>query len=147
VNLAGQVIGINTLIVRNSSSGTVAEGLGFAIPMNTAQSIASILIEQGYVPYPYMGISWQSITPSIAAMYGLPVEWGVYITELSANSPASQAGLQPGDIIVRIGDVTLDGSHLYIDTLFQHQLGETVEVEYVRNGQSRVAQITLGETK
>jgi serine protease Do len=147
VNLAGQVIGINTLIVRNSGSGTVAEGLGFAIPMNTAQSIASILIEQGYVPYPYMGISWQSITPSIAAMYGLPVEWGVYVTDLSANSPASQAGLQPGDIIVRIGDVKLDGSHLYIDTLFQHLPGETVEVEYVRNGQSRVAQITLGETK
>jgi putative serine protease PepD len=55
--------------------------------------------------------------------------------------------LQPGDIIVRIGDVKLDGSHLYIDTLFQHLPGETVEVEYVRNGQSRVVQITLGETK
>ncbi len=63
VNLAGQVIGINTLIVRGSNSGAVAEGLGFAIPINTAQAVASQIIQYGHLARPYIGIAYQSVTP------------------------------------------------------------------------------------
>ncbi len=99
VNLAGQVIGINTLIVRDSNSGTVAEGLGFAIPINTAQAVASQIIQYGHLSRPYIGITFQSVTPEIAMAYHLPVQWGVYITRVTSDSPASMAGLKVGDII------------------------------------------------
>jgi len=146
VNLAGEVIGINTLIVRNSGSGTVAEGLGFAIPINTAQAVAGQIIQTGSISRPYLGISFQAITPDIAAAYNLPVQWGVYITKVATNSPASQADLQRGDIITSIGGVSLDETHSYINTLFTHKPGDQVTVEFVRNGKSQQVQVTLGES-
>src|SRR5512133_193885 len=77
VDLAGQVIGVNTLVVRNSGMGDVAEGLGFAIPINTAQAVAQQIIQQGYFARPYLGISFQPINPDIALRYNLPSQWGV----------------------------------------------------------------------
>ena len=146
VNLAGEVIGINTLIVRNSGSGTVAEGLGFTIPINTAQAVAQQLIQTGHISHPYLGISFQPITPDIATAYHLPVQWGVYVTDVAANSPASKTDLQAGDIITSIGGVALDETHSYINTLFTFKPGDQVTVEFVRNGKTLQAQVTLGET-
>ncbi len=144
VNLAGEVIGVNTLIVRNSGSGAVAEGLGFAIPINTAQAVAQQLIQKGYFAHPYIGITYQPITPDIATNYGLPVQWGAYITDVAAGSPASQAGLQQGDIITKVGDTTLDGSHSYLNTLFTYQPGDTLTIAIIRNGQTKALPVTLG---
>jgi len=146
VNLAGDVIGINTLIVRNSGSGTVAEGLGFAIPINTAQAVAEQIMQKGYISRPYLGISFQAITPDIAAAYNLPVQWGVYISKVAVNSPASQADLQRGDIITGIGGVSLDETHSYINILFTYKPGDQVTVEFVRNSNAQQVQVTLGES-
>jgi 2-alkenal reductase len=146
VNLAGEVIGINTLIVRNSGSGTVAEGLGFAIPINTAQAVAEQIMQKGYISRPYLGISFQAITPDIAAAYNLPVQWGVYISKVATNSPASQADLQRGDIITSIGGVSLDETHSYINILFTYKPGDQVTVEFERNGQAHQVQVMLGES-
>ncbi len=145
VDLAGEVVGVNTLIVRNSGNGAVAEGLGFAIPINTAQAVASQIIQKGYVAHPYMGIAYQPIAPDIASAYSLPVQWGAYITSVSAGSPASKAGLQQGDIITKLGDVAIDQNHSYLNTLYTHQPGDTVSVSIVRNGQTMQLQVTLGE--
>ena len=147
VNLAGEVIGINTLVVRDSSSGTVAEGLGFAIPINTARAVAEQIIEKGYFSRPYLGISWQSITPRIAAVYRLPAEYGVYITQVAEDSPASQAGLQPGDIITGVGETTLDATHAYVNTLFQYSAGDTVTLTVIRDNQPLQVEVTLGEAE
>ena len=146
VDLAGEVIAINTLIVRNSGSGTVAEGLGFAIPVNTAQAVAEQIIQKGYISRPFMGINFQPITPELANAYHLPVQWGAYVTSVSANSPASQAGFQTGDIITSIGGIVLDGTHSFINTLFTYKPGDQVMVEIMRNGRSQQVQITLGES-
>ncbi|MBK9924700.1 MAG: trypsin-like peptidase domain-containing protein [Anaerolineales bacterium] len=145
VNLAGEVIGINTLVVRNTNSGDVAEGLGFAIPVNTAQAIAQQIIQKGYFARPYIGINFQPINPNIAARYNLSAQWGVYIMEVSANSPASTAGLQQGDIITKVGDVALDETHSYVNTLFAFKPGDQVTLTVMRNGQEMQVQITLGE--
>jgi serine protease Do len=144
VNLAGEVIGVNTLIVRNSGSGAVAEGLGFAIPINTAQAVAQQLIQKGFFAHPYIGITYQPITPDLASNYGLPVQWGAYITNVAAGSPASQAGLQQGDIITKVGDTTLDGSHSYLNTLFTYKPGDALTVSIIRNGRSMDVKVTLG---
>lgn len=146
VNLAGEVIGINALIVRGDRSGAVAEGLGFAIPANTAKAVAEQIMQKGYFARPYMGIRYQSITPNVAARYRLPVEWGVYITDVIANSPAHQAGLKPDDILTRIGDVVIDESHSYINTLFRYNPGDRVEVEVVREGKQLQVLVVLGES-
>lgn len=146
VNLVGEVIGINTLIVRSSGNGTVAEGLGFAIPANTVQAVASQIIATGRFSRPYLGVQWLAITPNIALMYRLPVEWGVYVTAVASGSPAEQAGLQTGDIITQIGDIELDETHSYINTLFQFKPGETVNVGLVRNGEKIVVRVVLGES-
>jgi len=147
VNLAGQVIGINTLIVRNTDSGDVAEGLGFAIPVNTAQAVAQQIIQKGYFARPYLGISFQPINPDIALRYNLPAQWGVYVTRISSGSPASQAGLQEGDIITKIGDVTLDETHSYVNTLFTFKPGDQITLDVVRGTDNVQVKVTLGEAQ
>ena len=147
VNLAGEVIGINTLVVRNTNSGDVAEGLGFAIPVNTAQAIAQQIIQKGYFARPYIGISFQPINPGIASRYNLPAQWGVYVTDVSSSSPAGQVGLQQGDIITKVGDVVLDETHSYVNTLFTFKPGDQITLTVMRNGKEMQVQITLGEAK
>ncbi len=146
VDLAGEVIAINTLIVRNSGTGTVAEGLGFAIPINTASAVADQIIQNGYISRPFMGVNFQPITPDIASAYNLPVQYGAYVTSVSAKSPASQAGLQTGDIITGIGGINLDVTHSFINTLFNFKPGDQVIVTFNRNGKSQQVTVTLGET-
>jgi 2-alkenal reductase len=147
VNLAGDVVGINTLIVRNTGSGAVAEGLGFSIPINTARAVAEQIIQKGYFSRPYIGISFQPVTPDIASAYRLPAQWGAYITNVVSGSPAAKANLQAGDIITKVGDVALDDSHTYINTLFTYKPGGQVTLVINRNGQTLQVQVTLGETK
>ncbi len=147
VNLAGEVIGINTLVVRNTNSGDVAEGLGFAIPVNTAQAIAQQIIQQGYFARPYMGISFQPINPSITARYNLSADWGVCVMKVADGSPASEAGLQQGDIITHVGDVTLDETHSYVNTLFTFNPGDQITLTVMRDGKEMQVQVTLGEAQ
>ena len=147
VNLAGQVIGINTLIVRNTGSGDVAEGLGFAIPVNMAQAVAQQIIQKGYFARPYLGISFQPINPDIALRYNLPSQWGVYITNVSGDSPASLAGLQEGDIITKVGSVALDETHSYVNTLFTFKPGDQINLEVVRGSNTMQVQVRLGEAQ
>lgn len=146
VNLAGEVIAINTLVVRGSSTGTVAEGLGFAIPINTARLVSEQLILTGYVSRPYLGINWQPITPQVATFYHLPVEYGTYITDVDSNSPASQAGLQVGDIITGIDETAIDESHAYLNILFQYSAGDTVTLTFLRNARQSQVEVVLGES-
>jgi serine protease Do len=146
LNLAGEVIGINTLIVRDTGSGAVAEGLGFAIPMNTASTVAAQIMQKGYFSRPFMGISFQPITPDVAAAYNLPVKWGVYITEVIPNSPASDAQFQRGDIIIKLDNITLDETHAYVNTLYAYKPGDLVTVVLMRDRREISTQVTLGES-
>ncbi len=147
VNLAGEVIGVNNMIVRGSGGGNVvAEGLGFAISANTAQAVANQIIEKGYFSRPFMGISFQAITPDIASAYHLPAEWGVYVQKVADNSPAKTAGLQEGDIIVSLNDVKMDETHGYLNTLYTYKPGDTVSLGVIRDGKDITLSITLGES-
>jgi serine protease Do len=148
VNLAGQVVGLNTLILRGSSSGgATVEGLGFAVPSNTIQAVANNIIENGYVARPYMGIRWQWIDPRMARRHHLAVENGVYIAQVYAGSPAERAGLRSGDIITRIGDVTLDNENPYTNALYRYAPGDTVDLVVVRNGDELEVEVTLEESE
>ena len=145
VNLAGEVVGINSAVVRGSSTSAIAEGLGFAIPSNTALLISQQIITKGYFARPYMGVSIQQIDPSTAARYNLPVEWGAYVTRVGSGSPAESAGIRQGDIIVRMDDQTFDEDTQFVNALFNYTPGDVVEVEVVRNSQHITMQVTLTE--
>ncbi len=148
VNLAGEVIGINTLIVRNSNStGDVAEGLGFSIPSNTAMAIATQIMTKGFIARPYLGINWQPINPDIASAYGLPVQWGAFITQINSGSPAEKAGLRRGDIITQVGSIVLDGTHAYTNALLNYSPGQTIPLTISRGSKTLQVNVTLGQAQ
>jgi len=145
VNSSGQVIGINTAIVGRSGAGVVAEGLGFAIPINTVKEVADEIIRNGRVPRPYLGISYQSVTPQMASYYGLSVNTGILVTDVAPRSAAAQAGLQPGDVILRIGDQEVDQNHPYLNVLMRFRPGDKVSLLVNRFGQTLTLEATLGD--
>ena len=146
VNLDGQVIGINTLVIGSDYSGDVAQGLGFSIASNTVSAVSEQLIRNGYVARPYLGVSWLPINPQLAERYSLPVKWGAYIYEVSRNSPAHESKLEPGDIITKIGDEKIDENNPFINILLKHKPGEEIQIEYYRNNNKETVSIKLGKT-
>ncbi|MCJ7519995.1 MAG: trypsin-like peptidase domain-containing protein [Anaerolineaceae bacterium] len=146
VNLTGEVVGINTLVVRGDGMGSaIAEGMGFAIPSNTARLITEQIIQKGYFARPYMGVQIQHINPSIAQRYNLSVEWGAYVVRIGNNSPASRAGITTGDIILRIGNIALDEKTQFVNALFSYKPGDMVEVEFLRGKDYITVQVRLTE--
>ncbi len=144
VNLAGEVVGVNTLVVRGSSlSGAAAEGLGFAVPSNTARAVAEELIANGRVIRPYLGVTWEAIPPDTSAQRGLPQ--GIAITEVVQDGPAQRAGLLRGDIVTGLNGQAIDEEHPFINQLLGYRPGQAVTVDILRNGQRLQLQITLGE--
>ena len=145
VNALGQVIGINTAIVRGDGySSAVAEGLGFAIPSNTVKEVTEQLIQYGNVRRPYLGIQWVAIDPTIAAAYNLPVQFGAFIQVVESGSPAERAGLQAGDILTAIGGQSIDEQNSLVNILMRFDPGEEVETAIVRDGRETTVSVTLG---
>jgi 2-alkenal reductase len=146
VNLQGQVIGINTLIIRSDSySGDVAEGLGFAIPSNTVRLVVEQLIAKGRVSRPFLGVGHQEVTPRLAAYYNLAVDRGVLILQVAPATPASQAGLKVGDVIVAISGDAVNPENPFLNVLMRHQVGEAVILSVNRFGRELALEVTLEE--
>jgi S1-C subfamily serine protease len=145
VNTLGQVIGINTAIVRGSgASGVVAEGLGFAIPSDVVKEVTAQLVAYGTVRRPYLGVDSVSITPRIASAYNLPVEFGAYIQAVQPGSPADISGLKAGDIITAIDDQAIDEQNSLVTILMRFDPGQNVQVTAVRGGDEITLNVTLG---
>ncbi len=144
IDSLGQVIGINTLVVRSSGSGNVAEGLGFAIPSNLVKDIASQLIATGSVQHPYIGIAYQQVDSQVASQLNLKTTDGIVVTQVDPSSPAAKAGLQEADVILAINGQTIDQDHTLTGLLLTHKPGETVNLTVLRNGQQIQTSITLG---
>jgi S1-C subfamily serine protease len=158
LNTAGEVIGVNTAIV-SPSGGSI--GLGFAVPIDTVKRVASSILERGYYPHPWLGITGIGITPDLAELLDLSVERGVLVVEVTRGQAAAEAGLRGGQRNVRVGDyivpvggdilIAIDGSPLrdmgdlvqYLET--RTEVGEQVELTVVRDGEERIFTVTLGE--
>lgn len=141
VNADGEVIGINSAKV--AANGV--EGMGFAIPINTVQNIINEIMDKGYVARPYLGVS--VFDPETAGRYGyqLNIDRGVYIFQLTLNGPCGKAGLQRGDIILKIdGEETNSVSDLR-GKIAEKKVGDTVKVTFDRNGKEQSADVVLEE--
>jgi 2-alkenal reductase len=160
-NSRGEVIGINTAIA--SQTGTF-EGIGYAVPSNTVAKVTRALIETGRYEHPYLGVSMfpQPLSTIVAQELGLPVSQGVFIGEVVANSPAAAAGLRgtedivtvrgdrypdpaKGDLILRINGEPVRTSSDVIDYLAtETEVGQTITITVLRNGQQQDLQVTVG---
>ncbi|MDO4553182.1 MAG: trypsin-like peptidase domain-containing protein [Bacillota bacterium] len=141
LNSQGQVIGINT------ATSTSAENLGFAIPINTVKTILTEVMEEGSFTKAYIGI--EGIDVAVYAQYFPDYvgenETGVYIMEITANSPAVQADLRVGDILYQLNDKELETMTDLQKELFNYAPGDTVTLHFVRNGQELQTEVVLGE--
>jgi 2-alkenal reductase len=144
LDVSGKVVGINVAVVRGSGfTGDTAEGLGFAIPSNTAREISRQIIENGAVERPFIGISYQMITPQIAAYYDLTRDSGILVTEVQPGSPAAQAGIVADTIVTRFDGVELNADNSLIQQLLQHKVGDTVKLTIVPPGSDAEQEVTL----
>lgn len=142
LNLAGQVVGVNTLVARGQGD---VEGLGFAIPSSTARNVAKRLIETGEARYPFLGVEQQVLNPQLANEAGLNVTEGTLINSVLPNTPAARAELRAGDVIVTFNGRPVDNRHPLVSLLLEHVAGDTVTLEVLRNGQIFQTQLTLSE--
>lgn len=138
----GRVIGINTLII--STSG-VSEGVGFAIPIETAESVAKQLIEKGKASHPYIGIRGQNIDSTSGSAGDLKAEKGAVVVEVIKGSPASKAGLKKDDIIIAVGGKTIESMDELIAEVRQRKAGDSLELTILRNGKRDNVELVLAE--
>lgn len=140
INMLGQVIAINTAI---SADG---QGIGFAIPINTAKSIMQELMTSGKVIRPYLGISMADMTPEIAAQLQISQDTkGAVIANVLANAPAAQAGVKYMDVLVSIDDTPVKNGSQVQDYIQQQKVGQTVKLSILRGNQSLVLSAILVE--
>jgi S1-C subfamily serine protease len=145
LNLRGEVIGINTAIASN------AENIGFAIPINRAKSDIISVKSTGEIQSPYLGVRYVPITGDVAAQEHLSVTAGALVQAnargpaIQPNSPAAQAGIRAGDIIVSVNNQPIDGQHDLGDIVNQHTVGETITLVINRAGQTLKVQAQLAQ--
>ncbi|MCL6471272.1 MAG: trypsin-like peptidase domain-containing protein [Firmicutes bacterium] len=137
----GRIIGINTLII--SSSG-VTEGVGFAIPVETAVAVAKQLIEKGKASHPYMGIYGQNADIG-AVTKGSEIKKGAVVVEVVKGSPADKAGLKAKDLIIAVNGKAVESMDEVIAEVRQSKVGDTLKLTYLRDGKEGVAEVTLIE--
>ncbi|NJL05824.1 MAG: PDZ domain-containing protein [Chloroflexaceae bacterium] len=147
INLRGEVVGINTLVVRGNGvmlGGDQAEGLGFAVPSTIFKNVSTQLIDTGQMKYPYLGIRYNMIDGEIAAEQSLPVQSGAFVASVEPNTPAEQAGLQADDIVIAVNGTSLavDNSLRYV--LTQYRPGDTVKLTVQRGSEELTLDVTLG---
>lgn len=144
LNLNGEVVGVNTLGIP-SEQGQPVQGLFFAIPSNTVKQITAQIIANGYVAYPFVGVTAQPVTQDVAARAKLSVDYGVYIIDVTSKGPADQASIQKGDVILAIDGQRIDETHSFEQVLFMHRPGDTVEMTVLRDGKQMTVKVKLGE--
>jgi len=144
VNASGQLIGINSAIASlGSSGGSTSQsgniGIGFAIPVNEARSIADQLIKTGKATHPYLGVSSKD---GIVAD-GSAKRAAAVLTNVASGTPAENAGLQVGDAIIAVDGDSIDGSLSLVAQVRERTVGDKVNLKIVRDGQSRIVTATL----
>lgn len=141
VNAAGEVIGIATSTVRTNQ----AERIGFAIPSNTAKRIAGILVTNGKVARPYMGVTTEYLTSLSADELGVKVSRGAYISDVNVGTPAAKAGLKKDDVIVAINAAKVDRTNPLSLMLLDFKPGDTVMLTINRGGTEQQIPLTFIE--
>lgn len=152
VNLQGQLIGIPTLAAADPNAGTAANGIGFAIPANRVKFVSDQLVKSGHVTSTgqgFLGIVGEDVTPDLASANSLPVDHGVLVAnfanDAAGQSPAQQAGMRAGDIIVGVNGTPINGNGDLAGILLSLAPGTPVKVTVQRGSAQQQINVTLGE--
>ena len=140
INLRGELVGINSAIF-TPSGGNV--GIGFAIPASMAQYVMNQLIRHGEVRRGTLGLFVQDLTAELAGAFSMDAGRGALVAELAAGSAAEDAGLQPGDVIVRMADRDINDAQDFYNAEGGLALGESLQIEYSREGKVRRAELVI----
>lgn len=151
-NIAGQVIGINSMKLASDNSGTSVEGMGFAIPSNEVVKIINELVQKGEVVRPALGVATYDLSNISSSdqksVLKLPtsVTKGVVIMKTYSGSPAKAAGLTKYDVITELGGKKVTSLATLRSALYAHSVNDTVTVKYYHNGKLKTANMKLTET-
>ena len=139
IDLSGRVVGINTAII------PYAQGIGFAIPVNMAKQVMDDLVKYGSVKRGWLGVYIQSLTKEFAEAYGIKEDHGAVISDVLADSPAEEAGLKRGDVVLTINGEKVKDHQQLVNKIRQRMSGEKVSIGIVRQGKLSALSVTLGE--
>jgi serine protease Do len=138
-NMNGEVVGINTAVIPNG------QGIGFAIPVNTAKPLVPQLVSDGVVTRGYLGVSIQSISPELLKALELSNRKGALVAEVVPGSPADKAGIQSGDVIVTFNEKMVDGAHDLPTMVAETPVDQEVTVVILRDGKKQPLPLTVGK--
>ncbi len=138
VSMAGEVVGITS--AKLASIGI--EGMGYAISSNTAMPLIQQLIKNGYVVRPWLGVNLRTVDQFTALAYRLAVKKGAMVSQVAANSPAANGGLQPNDVIVAAGGKDVNTADDMVRIIIGTPLGQTLDVTYYRGTEKKTTQVT-----
>jgi serine protease Do len=139
VDLDGRVVGINTAIIRQ------AQGLGFAIPINTARQVAQQLETVGKIVRPYIGVMMESVTDDIAQLLRLPKTEGVVVDRVLPKSPAAAAGLSRGDVILAVDGTPISNAESLQNSIRAHKIGDRVSLRVWSNAKLKTLSLRVEE--
>jgi len=140
-NVHGEVIGINTAIIN------FAQGIGFAIPSNMAQTVMQQLLTRGKVVRGWLGVGIQPVTAELADKFGVKEGEGVLVNEVFENDPAARAGIKPGDVITKVDGKPVDTPNMLSRLIATLEPGATASIEIVRDKNRRLLPVPLSERK
>jgi len=143
VDRDGNIVGINVAYLPPGETGAV--NLGFAVPSDTAVSVADQLIETGEVTTPYLGVGTVPLPPEVAERFDLPMNSGALVQTVESGSGAEEAGVRENDVITALGDAKITSYGDLFGALRDYRPGDTVRLTVIRGGEERTLDVTLGE--
>ncbi len=143
-NIYGQVIGINTWIA-SQSGGSI--GLGFAIPINNAKKVIEDIITKGSVEYGWLGVNSGDPSKELRDSLGIKTSNGAFVFDVFLGSPADKAGIQPGDLIIRVGNSEVKNSNDLVRLVGNLTPGKTTEFQLIRFGETRTVTVRMEARK
>jgi len=142
VDVAGNLLGINTAIFSRTGGSL---GIGFAIPVSTARQVMDSLIKEGRVTRGWIGVEPRDLTPEIAKTLDLPVKQGVLITGVVQNGPASEGGLRPGDVVLKIAGTPISNTPQLLNAVAALKPRQTAVVSVQRGTRPLDVEVTVGQ--
>lgn len=133
INAYGELVGINTAIFSRSGG---SQGIGFAIPIGLARDVMTQIIQHGRVIRGWLGLELQNISPQLAESFGLGHQSGVLVAGIVRNSPAHQAGIRPGDIILQFDNQNTGDAKMIQDEIASRMPGDKIAIAGLRKGKS-----------
>jgi S1-C subfamily serine protease len=141
IDSQGRLVGMPTSVVR-SDNGRTVEGVAFAIPSKAIEDVANQIIETGSTRRAYLGVAHVDVTPELAAARQLEVNRGALVSSVGEGTPADEAGMEEGDIILRMGDLDVTADLPFLNVLMRLEPGATVPALINRDGNEITLQVT-----